>query len=87
MESDCLKVVQALHSSVTLASPFGLIISDCKQLLRDIAEADFCFVKRSANKISHCMARQAYILSDRRFTEDNAPSEVLSLCMIDKINE
>lgn len=86
LETDCSKVVQAIHSSVNIASPLGLIVSDCKQLMLQIADAEICFVKRSANKVAHCLARQSYFHSDRTFTESNIPIAVLDLCMND-LNE
>ncbi|KAK1360378.1 hypothetical protein POM88_044852 [Heracleum sosnowskyi] len=73
--TDCIKVVQSLRSSVSLASPFGLVISDCKQLMQEIAHAAFYVVKRSANRVAHCLARQSIFLSDCNFTEANAPLE------------
>lgn len=87
IETDCLKVVQALRSSLTFTSPLGLVIADCKQLMQGIANAAFCFIKRSANRVAHCLARQSIFLSDRSFTEANAPSEVMYLCMSDLLNE
>lgn len=87
LETDCFKVIQALRSSLVTSSPFGLVISDCKQLLSTIANAAFCFVKRSANSVAHCLARQSINFPDRIFTETNVPSEVLDLCMVDNLNE
>ncbi|KAL1806238.1 hypothetical protein ACET3Z_029306 [Daucus carota] len=86
VETDCLTLVKALRSSISIASTFGLVISDCKRLLQDIADADFCFVKRSANRVAHCLARQSYYFSDCIFIEATAPSAVVSLCMRD-LNE
>lgn len=45
VESDCMKVVQALRSSVELTSTFGLILLHCRQLLQDIANAEVCFIR------------------------------------------
>lgn len=87
VESDCIKVVQALRSSLVISSPFGLIISDCKQLINDIGNAAFYFVKRSANGVAHCLARLSILFPDRTFTEMDVPFEVLSLCMAEALNE
>ncbi|XP_074351999.1 uncharacterized protein LOC141691158 [Apium graveolens] len=87
IETDCIKVVQALRSSVSLVSTFGLFISDCKQLLHDIADAEFCFIKRSANRVAHCLARQSCLFPDRSITEMDASSEVVSLCSSDLLME
>ena len=58
VESDCMKVVQALHISVELSSLFGLVVLDCRQLLQDIVNVEVCFIRRSANRVAHCLARQ-----------------------------
>lgn len=87
LETDCMKVVQSLRSTLSLASPFGLVIADCKQLMQEIASVAFYFVKRSAYRVAHCLARQSIFLSDRSFTEDNVPPEVMYLCMNDLLHE
>lgn len=55
LETDCMKVVQSLRNSLSLASPFGLVIADCKQLMQEIINVAFYFVKRSANRVAHCL--------------------------------
>lgn len=87
IETDCYKVVQSLRNSETFTSPFGLVISDCKQLMIDFDNAVFYFVKRSANRVAHCLARQSISLPDCIFSETNAPSEVLDLCVAESMNE
>lgn len=87
METDCIKVVQAMRSSVETTSPFGLVISDCKQLMNVITNVAVFFVKWSANRVAHCLARQSILFPDRIFTEIDVPSEVLSLCMSESLNE
>ncbi|KAK2636706.1 hypothetical protein Ddye_031498 [Dipteronia dyeriana] len=49
METDALKVVQALKSRVSDPNYFGLIIDDCNVLLKEIPDCTVCFVRRSAN--------------------------------------
>ena len=51
VESDCMKVVQALRSSVELTSTFGLVVLDCKQLLQDIAFQMLKFVSLGGQPI------------------------------------
>ncbi|XP_074348441.1 uncharacterized protein LOC141687159 [Apium graveolens] len=36
MESDCLGVVQAIRSKVTMTSPFGSIIMECRRLIAEL---------------------------------------------------
>ncbi|XP_074346852.1 uncharacterized protein LOC141685659 [Apium graveolens] len=87
LETDCIKIVQSLRSSLSINSPFDLVISDCKQLLHEIGDAAFFYVKRSANGVAHYLARQSLFFSDRVFTENDAPLEVLSLCMSESLND
>lgn len=83
LETDCIRVVQAMRSPIVLASTFGLVIEDCKKLVHDIANAEYYFVKRSANRVAHCLARQSCFMSGCIFTSSNASPEVLSLCNSD----
>uniref|UniRef100_A0A803P8S6 Reverse transcriptase domain-containing protein n=1 Tax=Cannabis sativa TaxID=3483 RepID=A0A803P8S6_CANSA len=53
IETDCLLVVQALRSSIHTSSPFGEIITKCKNLLAQVRNVSFNFVKRSANVVAH----------------------------------
>lgn len=87
VEIDRIKVVQSLRSSVASTSPFGLVISDCKQFMHEIVPAAFCFIKRSVNRVAHFLSRQSIFLPDRDFTEANVPCEMLSLCITDNLNE
>lgn len=65
IESNCLIVVQAIQSSVEMISYFGSIISDCRVLLRELKHVVLRFVKRSANRVAHNLARASSIVSDR----------------------
>ncbi|KAM6569730.1 hypothetical protein CsatB_017715 [Cannabis sativa] len=56
IETDCLLVVQALRSSIHTSSPFGEIITKCKNLLAQVRNVSFNFVKRSANVVAHEIA-------------------------------
>lgn len=59
LETDCIRVIQAMRSLIVLQSTFSMIIEQCKKLVQEFAEAEFCFVKRSANRMAHCLARQS----------------------------
>uniref|UniRef100_A0A803QGE0 Reverse transcriptase domain-containing protein n=1 Tax=Cannabis sativa TaxID=3483 RepID=A0A803QGE0_CANSA len=76
VESDSLISVQAIHSSVVMYSGFGLIIQDCKSLLESLNNVSLRFVKRSANRAAHVVARQSRLFADRMFTKDVIPSEL-----------
>uniref|UniRef100_A0A803NZE5 RNase H type-1 domain-containing protein n=1 Tax=Cannabis sativa TaxID=3483 RepID=A0A803NZE5_CANSA len=64
IESDALMVVQAIHSSVTMPSQFGLLVVDCRLILLSLRNISISFVYRSANKAAHCVARGSCFMSD-----------------------
>ncbi|KAL8101079.1 hypothetical protein AgCh_033092 [Apium graveolens] len=57
IESDCLVVVQMIRSAAPLRSRIGQVIEECRQLVRDFNNFKLYFVKRSANVLSHELAR------------------------------
>lgn len=57
VESDCLSMVQAIRSHVPMRSYFGLIIEDCRELLRRLNKIGLFFVKRFANMVAHQVAK------------------------------
>ncbi|KAM6569080.1 hypothetical protein CsatB_017065 [Cannabis sativa] len=59
VETDSLVTVQAIRSSQTMGSTFGLIIQDCRSALLSLPNVNLCFVKRSANRAAHYVARQS----------------------------
>ncbi|XP_060957652.1 uncharacterized protein LOC133029176 [Cannabis sativa] len=59
VETDSLVTVQAIRSSQIMGSTFGLIIQDCRSALLSLPNVNLCFVKRSANRAAHYVARQS----------------------------
>ena len=64
VEMDAEIICRALNSEGTDASPFGLIIVDCKFLFCSFIDISFCFVRRSANKAAHALTKAAYSMSE-----------------------
>ncbi|KAK3188632.1 hypothetical protein Dsin_028193 [Dipteronia sinensis] len=64
METDALKVVQALKSQASDPNYFGLIIDECKVFLKDITDCNVCYVRMSANNAAHSLARASCSVSD-----------------------
>lgn len=60
IETDCLQLVQAIRSSITSLSYLGRVVEDCKTMLVILKNQNVIlrFLKRSANRISHCIAVQ-----------------------------
>ncbi|KAM6584107.1 hypothetical protein CsatB_011109 [Cannabis sativa] len=83
LESDCLLAVQAIHTNVALPSTFGMLVQDCQHLLSQMSHVSLCFVKRSANKAAHFLARNSCYLSDRFFVKDTSPYDLLRIVLDD----
>ena len=63
VEMDALEVVHALYVSSDNLSHFDLVIDDCRRLLNQLCDVKVVFVRRSANSVTHCLARVANSLS------------------------
>ncbi|XP_060965604.1 uncharacterized protein LOC133034522 [Cannabis sativa] len=83
VETDCLTVVQAIRSNLPLLSYFGSIISDCKELLKQLCGVSVNFVKRSANSVAHSFARASYFIADRTLSSNDVSTELLHVIMND----
>uniref|UniRef100_A0A803NG12 Uncharacterized protein n=1 Tax=Cannabis sativa TaxID=3483 RepID=A0A803NG12_CANSA len=71
VETDSLLTVQSIFNQQHMTSVFGLIIYDCKSFLSSLPNVSLCFVKRSANKIAHYVARRSCFYSDRSIYDAN----------------
>lgn len=62
IESDCSQVVEVIHSSISCFSYLGRVVQDCRKLLASLSDKNvsFRFVMRSANKLTHYLARYNY---------------------------
>uniref|UniRef100_A0A803PNA3 RNase H type-1 domain-containing protein n=1 Tax=Cannabis sativa TaxID=3483 RepID=A0A803PNA3_CANSA len=59
IETDSLLTVQAIRSDHNMSSTFGLITKDCHALLLSLIDVKLRFIKRSANRVAHAVARHA----------------------------
>ena len=64
IESDCQVLVDAINDPCGYISTVGLIISYCKELMTNILECSIVFVKRSANRAAHLLARITGFMSE-----------------------
>ncbi|XP_019196024.1 PREDICTED: uncharacterized protein LOC109189854 [Ipomoea nil] len=64
LESDCIKVVNSMQGSST-TTYFDLIMQDIRDIAREFCNLSFLFVKRSANRVTHLLARETLSKSDR----------------------
>lgn len=83
IESDCLSVVQAVRSKVPMKSYFGLVIEESRNLLQRLNKITLFFVKRSANMVTHQIARELYSLSGRIIDKSFVPSSILNCIALD----
>ncbi|KAL8116399.1 hypothetical protein AgCh_022772 [Apium graveolens] len=83
LESDCLTVVQALRSKISMSSPFGGIIAECRKMLLDL-NIELLFIKRSANMAAHYLARESRSFPGRVFDRRSVPIELQSILLADK---
>lgn len=80
IETDCLVVTQAIRSSSINLSYLGRVIDECKGLLSELGNRKVLlnFVKRSANKVAHFIARHNSSLADRIWRGE-MPTQILSM--------
>lgn len=81
VESDCLGVIP-IRSKVHMVSPVGKIILDCRRLVVE-SDTKLSFIKRSANMVAHCLARQSCFFPGRVFDRRFVPVEVESMLLAD----
>ena len=82
IETDCLTVIQALRSSLSMDSYFGGIISDCKSIW-DTRDTSIVFIKRSANSAAHALARASCFVADRVIRSTDLSPEFVDVLLKD----
>ncbi|KAM6542887.1 hypothetical protein CsatB_007334 [Cannabis sativa] len=85
VESDCLRVIRDLQKFKHMASPYGHILSDCMTLCSGVDDVSFNFVKRSANKVAHAIARSSLVEADCTYSGNALPMDFASLVLNDLI--
>lgn len=85
VESDCLQMVQAIRSSISCYSYLGRVIQECRDILANLSSKNvlFRFVKRSANRVAHYLARHSYSNADRTWKVIDTHSELYSVMLND----
>ncbi|KAM6588206.1 hypothetical protein CsatA_010811 [Cannabis sativa] len=79
LESDSLVSIQAIRSHSPLHSIFGNLVQDCISLMLSLPFVKIRFVKRSANRLAHVVARMQRSLSGRLISVSNAPVSMLDI--------
>ncbi|KAM6586073.1 hypothetical protein CsatB_013075 [Cannabis sativa] len=83
LESDCLRAISDIKSNKNMVSIYGHIISDCKVLCTEVSNLSLSCVKRSANRVAHCLARSSLHEADRTFNISSLPFVISSLVLDD----
>uniref|UniRef100_A0A803PKP8 Reverse transcriptase domain-containing protein n=1 Tax=Cannabis sativa TaxID=3483 RepID=A0A803PKP8_CANSA len=83
LETDCLNVVHDFNSNKPMISPYGFVIKDCKAILEHLVNVSIVFVKRSANKVAHALARNSVLMADCTFSMATLPTDISSLVLDD----
>jgi hypothetical protein len=60
--SDCLSLVQCLHSEARDRSPVGVLMEEIKFVVKDLTSTSFIHVKRKLNKAAHLLAKSCNCL-------------------------
>ncbi|XP_030502854.2 uncharacterized protein LOC115718027 [Cannabis sativa] len=79
VETDSLVTVQAIRSSQIMGSTFGLVIQDCRSALLSLPNVNLYFVKRSANRAAHYVARQSRFYAGGSISNFPISSELQNL--------
>lgn len=65
IEADSQIAFNALNRDELDSSSFGLVIDDYKLLVNNIKQCQALFVRRSANGVTHCLARATNFVSNQ----------------------
>lgn len=81
IETDSLVCVQAIRSSSVNLSYLGRMVEDCRNLLVELKdrEVSLRFVRRSANKVAHFIARNSSSLAGRNWHGDSTHPDFISV--------
>lgn len=83
VETDCLRVVQAIQATSIDNSSFGLLLQDCKFLLSTLDNVRVVHAKRSTNMVAHNIAQAASAMSDRHVWGFTPPQCILASLAFD----
>ena len=83
VESDSLVCVQAINNLIPFPSQFGLIVSNCKLLLKMLPCVSVIYVKRSANRAIDCVARASCYSTNRSNQEGFMSLELDAIILAD----
>lgn len=83
METDSLVCVQDIKNTLFMPSQFGLLVQDCRDSLKSKCNITLRFVKRSANKAAHYLARGSCFSPDHVLQPEDCSAELHFIVMGD----
>ncbi|KAL8094911.1 hypothetical protein AgCh_036428 [Apium graveolens] len=86
IESDCLVAIQSIRSSIKMRSRFGRVIEECRKMVEDSNNTKLYFIKRSANRSAHELARMSHMYPDRSFDRSSIPVMVNDCILLDSVD-
>jgi hypothetical protein len=84
--SDCLSLIQRLHSLNQDRSQVGILVKDIRSMVAGFSTAIFRHVHHSVNEAAHILARSCNLASVG-FISDVAPEIIQKTLCIDMINQ
>ncbi|KAM1633708.1 hypothetical protein ACFXTN_010726 [Malus domestica] len=66
---ELIAVVQAISSRIQRSSLIDLLVDDIRVSLRGFVDSQVCYVRRTANVATHCMAKLAVSSSIKEPTD------------------
>ncbi|KAL0308654.1 UNVERIFIED_CONTAM: putative mitochondrial protein [Sesamum radiatum] len=86
LEGDCANIYQKLSALSPDCSALGAIIRDIKCLALNFDLCSFSLVRRSGNKVAHCLARRASLFASEGSSISPALFELCSLMLSNAIH-
>lgn len=85
LETDCLALIQVIRCSTINLSYLGRVVDECRNLLLLLQDRQITlsFVKRSANKVAHIIARHSSSLAVRRWIRRSVTPELSRVMLND----
>ncbi|XP_062088842.1 uncharacterized protein LOC133795409 [Humulus lupulus] len=83
VETDSLVTVQACRNEVKMQSMFGFCIDECRALVSSLHNVSLCFVKRSANRVAHHLARASCLNAGCSYSLASAPNNLIDVLLLD----
>ncbi|XP_060960654.1 uncharacterized protein LOC133031222 [Cannabis sativa] len=79
VETDSMVTVQGIRSNQKMNSTFGLVVQDCQFLLSSLNNVNLFFIRRSANRVAHVIARHSRFFPGCSIFEHNAWADLKAL--------